>query len=83
MLGVMYNERYSKGTDEFVYLAVNMHWEEKRLALPKLPERLAWEVKFVTDYTAGEVVNKQINEKTCMMAPRSIYVFVASDNKNK
>ena len=46
--GVMYCGRYAKtdrrADDDFFYIAYNMHWEEKRLALPKLPAGLVWSV---------------------------------------
>lgn len=76
MLGVMYNERYSKGTDEFVYLAVNMHWEEQKLALPRLPERLKWKcISSSTDKISDDAVT--IGERRITLEPRSVYILVA------
>ena len=36
------------GREEFLYLAVNMHWEPHRLGLPRLPKGKRWEILFST-----------------------------------
>lgn len=36
------------GREEFLYLAVNMHWESHRLGLPRLPKGKRWEILFST-----------------------------------
>lgn len=45
--GVMYCGSYAKidrtREDDFFYIAYNMHWEEKELALPDLPAGMHWE----------------------------------------
>ncbi len=74
-IGVMYYEMYSKNTNEFIYIAVNMHWEKRKLAMPKLPAGLSWKVCFATN---NEFTEECVKEKSCMVTPRSIYVFVSA-----
>ncbi len=78
-IGIMFYEMYSKGTNEFIYAAVNMHYEQKKLALPKLPKGLSWNLSFTT---AKDIPQDVIKEKSCVVASRSIYLFTAADNKN-
>lgn len=73
-IGLMYNEMYSKGTAEFIYLAVNMHWEEQRIALPRLPEGLAWECIISS---CGVDAVEGLNAKSFVAMPRSVYVFIS------
>lgn len=55
--GVMYCGRYAKidrvNDDDFFYIAYNMHWEEKKLALPGLPAGMHWEK--VMDSSEGQI----------------------------
>lgn len=43
-VGVLFPEQYAPRDpqDAFLYLAINMHWHEQRLALPKLPLGYRW-----------------------------------------
>ncbi len=54
-VGVLYCGRYAridrKTEDDFFYIAYNMHWEEKDMALPALPRSLCWEA--VLDSASG------------------------------
>lgn len=47
-VGVLYCGRYAridrKQEDDYFYIAYNMHWEEKEMALPILPGGLGWEI---------------------------------------
>lgn len=75
-IGIMFYEMYSKGTNDFIYVAVNMHREEKVLALPKLPKGREWRLLFSTaDATIKELMTAY---KSCEAKTRSIYVFVTS-----
>ena len=51
-IGMMYCGKYAKTAgdrdDDFLYLALNMHWEEKNFALPKLPNGMKWELLYMT-----------------------------------
>lgn len=42
MAGIMLCGQYAAPSDASFYLAINMHWEPHRLALPKLPKGSAW-----------------------------------------
>lgn len=52
-IGIMYCGKYAAkadGTeDDFIYLAMNMHWESHKLALPKLPKGMRWEPVCATE----------------------------------
>ena len=65
-IGIMYCGKYtrlSRGVeDAFLYLAMNMYWESGRLAMPKLPKGLKWELKYCTDKEAG-LVTKATGDK--------------------
>lgn len=54
-IGIMLCGKYARvdrqTEDTFFYLAMNMHWEEHELALPRLPKGMRW--KLAAD-TAGE-----------------------------
>lgn len=54
-IGIMYCGKYAKRNakeDSFLYLAMNMYWESGKLAMPKLPKGLKWEMKLCTDTDA-------------------------------
>lgn len=52
-VGQMYCEKYAQTGEEtgdgFLYVALNMHWEQHQLALPKLPKGMKWEPAFSTE----------------------------------
>jgi len=66
-IGISYCENYADGSARvartgskgrnpqlsFVYLAINMYWEELSLALPKLPPHYVWKVFMDTDSEEG------------------------------
>lgn len=43
MVGIMLCGQYAKEQAPFLYIACNMHWEEHKLALPKLPKGCVWQ----------------------------------------
>ena len=43
MFGGQYARKEDGQADDFLYLAINMHWEEHGFALPRLPEGYFWE----------------------------------------
>ena len=63
-LGVLYCGLYARKKGEeyfdekksynFLYLAVNAHWESHRLALPRLPKGMRWELLFATSDAGAE-----------------------------
>jgi len=52
-IGIMYCGKYAKSgnvvDDTFFYVAYNMYWEPKELALPKLPADMHWQLLRCTD----------------------------------
>lgn len=91
-VGLMYCGKYAKKDalkdDDFIYIAMNMHWEAHELALPKLPKGLVWRSVLATagsgaGITAGnraEAVN--ISEETrdrsmCTVPARGILVLIS------
>lgn len=46
-IGVMYCGKYAE--DDFVYLAYNMYWEQRTLAMPKLPQGMKWKLVTSTE----------------------------------
>ena len=47
-IGIMYCGKYAHidrmTEDDFLYIAINMHWEPHELGLPKLPNGMRWEI---------------------------------------
>jgi len=74
----------------YYYVAINMHWEQKEFALPKLPKGKKWKCSFATteeyperkansDKIGTEITNKVVQKDgTYIVASRSIAVFVGS-----
>lgn len=76
-------------SDEFIYLAMNMHWEKHDLYLPLLPRGYRWRVFANTGLPAGRDIYP--NEIDCpptyrkvQILPRSVMIFIAIlENKKK
>lgn len=76
--GVMYCGNYAKidrvKDDDFFYIAYNMHWEDKELALPSLPAGMRWEK--VMDSEDGCVVSDGLKiERSITVKGRSIQIL--------
>ena len=57
VFGYMYaedHEKYRTGSDVYIYVAVNAHWEEHCFELPILPEAFNWYLAFEAYGTASE-----------------------------
>ena len=81
-IGIMYCGKYALRTDgtedDFLYLAMNMHWEDHELALPKLPKEMRWETVITTDEeTAGE------EEHIRHLPPRSVVLYRSVREQDK
>lgn len=87
-LGVMYCGLYEmaeRGPDDFIYLAMNMHWTDHEFALPKLPTGYRWHIAFSTKESAEEISlteDKERNGIRVSVQPRSIVVLAASEVPN-
>jgi glycogen operon protein len=83
--GVMFCGRYARKSrdveDDFLYLAMNMHWEKHELALPRLPKGMKWKLLLTTDgrpqITAPESEEAQGAGNMCLLEARSIAVFIS------
>lgn len=70
-IGVMFCGKYAKrqdGEDAFLYLALNMYWEPRELAMPKLPAGMKWQLVNCTEEaflaaekTAGTAAEQRSN----------------------
>lgn len=80
-IGIMLCGKYAKsgapGDDAFLYLAMNMHWESRELALPKLPKDMRWEFVFSTEPESGQETDteEKSNEFLREICARSIAVY--------
>lgn len=72
-MGVLYCGLYA-GEEEFVYVGYNLHWENRTLALPTLPEGMGWTVRFDTALQPGEVAP---DARQMELEGRSIRVLTA------
>ena len=75
--------------DDFIYVAMNMHWEMHGFELPHLPEGMAWHVFANTGmpspddiYTPGEEPLTD-NQREILVGPRSIIVLVGKERKER
>lgn len=84
-VGVMYCGKYAKKDrgieDDFFYVAMNMHWEPQKLALPKLPKGLGWQAILSSveeqqeeDKLISDMPTKE-EKSICKVPARSILVF--------
>ena len=84
-IGMLLYGKYAKDAeikdDTFIYIAINMHWERHRMALPRLPKGAAWEIAFSTE--SGETGRKTEAEEEKDMEfvrnipPRSVAVYIS------
>ena len=58
VIGVMFAGKNSSGTDDFIYLGVNAHWESHGVWLPALPQNLSWQVEVNSDLGENAVYEK-------------------------
>lgn len=85
--GIMLCGKYVQGAgqeaDDFIYIAMNMHWESHRLALPKLPRGMCWRMAFAT--AAGdEITGAEENpDRSVTLTPRSIAVLLSVQSERK
>ena len=88
-LGVMYCGLYEmteNGPDDFIYLAMNMHWTDHEFALPQLPVGYQWHVAFSTRENEKDDLLAEEKEKSGIrvrVQPRSIMVLTASANQKE
>jgi glycogen operon protein len=80
-LAFMLNGRYADN-DDFIYVAMNMHWEMHGFQLPQLPEGMVWRVFANTGIEAPDDIYEPGKEHLIesqhevLVGPRSIIVLV-------
>lgn len=81
-IGILYCGKYALKPDgqedDFLYLAMNMHWESHELALPRLPKGMRWEQVFAT---GEETVTEE--EYLRRLSPRSVAVYCSVREQEK
>lgn len=87
-VGIMLCGKYVQsdkyGTDDFIYIAMNMHWESHRLALPKLPKDMCWKIAFATAEAEDIPESGEENpDSGVILAPRSIAVLTSVQAEQK
>ena len=86
-VGMMFCGKYAKKDkvkdDDFFYVAMNMHWEPHKLALPKLPKDLCWKQLFKTGEDCSLKENqKEMEDNYIRKVPaRSIIVFISESKE--
>ena len=82
VLGMMLCGKYApinkRKSDDFFYLAFNMHWEPHSYDLPKLPKEMHWKVLIDTaENILPAADNAELkNQRVYEVKPRSIVVFI-------
>lgn len=83
-IGIMLCGKYAKagdgGGEDFLYLAVNMHWESHNLALPRLPKGMRWKEAFSTEAGGGGSGAETENgspELVRTVPPRSMALYIS------
>lgn len=76
-IGLMYCGEYAGG-DEFIYIALNMHWEEQHFALPGLSGNYTWYKALDTAYGIYKEAEKPelLEERYLKVNGRSIAVLI-------
>lgn len=79
MLCGKYAETDRQKEDDFIYIAMNMHWESRQLALPRLPKGMYWRMAFATagQEDIQETEREENPDTSVTVQPRSIAVFVS------
>lgn len=76
-LGIQYCGLYGKErTHDFIYLAMNMHWEAHSLAFPRLPKGKRWVPLFAT---SEDMVTPMFEQDMALVTPKTMAVFVSED----
>ncbi len=84
-VGIMLCGKYAaaenRKEDDFIYIAMNMHWESRQLALPKLPRGMYWRAAFATagEENTSEAGTEETTDTSVVVQPRSIAVFVSEN----
>ena len=75
--------------DDFIYVAMNMHWDMHGFELPGLPEGMAWHVFANTEMAAPDDIcepGKEClldNQNEILVGPRSVMILVGKQAADK
>lgn len=79
-IGLLFCGRYAKNSDgkedDYLYIAFNMHWEEKSFGLPALPKGKKWECILDTNVMNAEGVD-EVYKESFLVKGRSIRVLIS------
>jgi glycogen operon protein len=79
MLCGKYARRKDKSADDFIFIAVNMHWQEQPLALPHLPKDLSWRLAYSTDENEPDLISAEDTD-SILIKERSVYILISEKN---
>ena len=76
-IGMMYCGQYA-GTEEFLYIAYNMHWAEHEFAIPNIPKDYQWYVAVDTQTGVYDIEKQPVleNIRHAVVPARTVRVFV-------
>lgn len=85
-LGILLYGKYAGARpDSSFYIAINMHWEDHKFDLPKLPDNELWEC--IVDCGAGGTAEQEnitdIEDCNYDVKARDVVVFMSKDNPDK
>lgn len=73
-VGICYAGNHVNDCD--IYIAYNMHWEDKKFALPKIPEHKRWQLVMTTEDGFLEAPRNLDYQNRITVASRTIAVYV-------
>jgi glycogen operon protein len=83
-IGMMYCGKYVEsegtGSEDSLYIAMNMHWESHEFGLPRLPKGMKWKLLLTTDEQklsdteAMEIISE---ENVCEVPARTVAIFIS------
>ena len=75
-----YSRQYTKETEDSIYIAVNMHWEDRRFTLPYFGKEYKWYLLYSTDGKTDESFDENnmisVNKRTFVAKGRTISILV-------
>lgn len=81
-IGIMLCGKYAKSCTEedgdFLYIAMNMHWESHEVALPRLPKGMDWKLAFSTEPKGTRDTEPDAGKEAPLreVGARSIVVYI-------
>lgn len=85
-VGIMYCGKYASikpgKEDNFFYIAINMHWERHKFAMPRLPKGMKWELVFQT-VKEQNILEEEDGQQMREILPRSIAVYKSKEENKK